>query len=1144
MKCVSVSPIPPSDSQGDNLRLRGGGNEHHNSHNNNKFSINRPEGSVSTKHKVLKHKITRELRTMYMSGSNINKKREYLLLLASCLLDWIRIHRGACTRSWSKKISDMFNSYVTNKRGDFKYDKRIIWSYSYSLIRQAISNDDIDILYKVSCVSKIDLNKQLVYVMVNLKHNKIYVGRTNNLLRRLSEHMRDAFAHIRDGSHTERVHAYMSHCNASDWSLIPVGAINNILADAKIAEAKFIKVLHRNRLLNDDFHTRARNKLLSKKSKSFKRANKIKTHRGATSTPSVCNYVPTQYLIHTKHKPNDDVYSHDFCRVMQHLNTLSGESLSQTRLSSSGAMTGLTNWKRVRLLYGTSTITYRYQGTRNFTSLSSALSKIKSGEISSFRVNSVVTAVDTLTQDTLQRIGASKRVAKRICCSASLHELLSWRGKVHVIKNQKLRSYSACSIEKYLKARFNLSYSKPLVVRVPFSPNISLNAMRSQAVRLIDSMDTEPSFARLLKRRVRVVFTKQPSIEDHVSNHKQFCKKYKHDHPPVCVCNHKPFRNLPRVKGHIAFKATDVNNPLIKTCLHVNAKNIITPTEHSVTRDVTTAFDKLISDLMKTHDGVFADDANLHDQVQESLDSFVIEVPNNLEQQQSCVPTMHDIAKFKKKYKGLVVCPLDKNTGCMFLCCPCYHDAHLRKTFTENASYSKSKNTPSVILDRWERFYDTHNYSRWYQHPRRVAGDDSPLPVSYILPKNKDIEKDRPITSYFKHPFKRVFNSTGRALLHLLEKTTDQHFNMSNVNDLMTKVEKLNSITQGDDTSRACLCLNGDLANMFTSLDHTSIREAVRWLLNSVGTSTRRRSVSVPTSKVAGGDVHLTSGQSGDADTKRITITFEDILEIVDFDLNNTYFRVGDRVLQQKVGIPMGSPLSPALAQIVCAYYEYHTLKRARRIGIGNQVEGVRYVDDLTAVIYYDPTSLPSKINAELLANMIQFGYHPKMELEVENTDLPFKFLSSILEVEKSTCKFEAKFHNKNLTQIKRRQPQLFPTYQHFHSYAPTRQKSSVVISSIHRIGNACNSVHSVQKAFNNLFVELRQLKYPTHIIRNALWRVQSTDPRWQNIDLLPGSVPSYWRSHHRLRRPRARVHPKSWPAKRGVSAESGRRGG
>ena len=229
----------------------------------------------------------------------------------------------------------------------------------------------------------------------------------------------------------------------------------------------------------------------------------------------------------------------------------------------------------------------------------------------------------------------------------------------------------------------------------------------------------------------------------------------------------------------------------------------------------------------------------------------------------------------------------------------------------------------------------------------------------------------------------------------------------------------------------------------------------------------------------------------------------------------------------------MGSPLSPALAQIVCAYYEFHTMQLAHRVGIDNALEGVRYVDDLTAVIYYDPTSGPSKTRAKILATLLQYGYHPKMELEVENTNVPFKFLSSILEVNKITCKFKAKFHNKNLAQIKRREPQLFPTYQHFHSYAPTRQKLSVVISSIHRIGNACNSIHSVQNAFNNLFVELRLLKYPTHIIRNALWRVQSVDSRWQMIDLLPDSTLSTRRPHHRHRRPlRARFQLKTWPAK------------
>ena len=95
-----------------------------------------------------------------------------------------------------------------------------------------------------------------------------------------------------------------------------------------------------------------------------------------------------------------------------------------------------------------------------------------------------------------------------------------------------------------------------------------MQAIKAQAMRLIDAMDTEPSYARLLKRRLRVVYTKRPSIEDFVSNHKKFCKEYKHSQPPSCVCD--KFLKLPKVDGHVAFKATDVNFHLIKKCLHVN----------------------------------------------------------------------------------------------------------------------------------------------------------------------------------------------------------------------------------------------------------------------------------------------------------------------------------------------------------------------------------------------------------------------------------------------------------------------------------------------------------------------------------------------------------------------------------------------
>ena len=196
----------------------------------------------------------------------------------------------------------------------------------------------------------------------------------------------------------------------------------------------------------------------------------------------------------------------------------------------------------------------------------------------------------------------------------------------------------------------------------------------------------------------------------------------------------------------------------------------------------------------------------------------------------------------------------------------------------------------------------------------------------------------------------------------------------------------------------------------------------------------------------------------------------------------------------------MGSPLSPALAQIVCAWYETQTLDNLRKDNLLNEVEGIRYVDDLTCFIFYDPVSAGDKEKAEDIAKRIQFGYHKNMELEIEDTDKKFKFLSSMIRVNKKNFKIHARFYNKNQRQINEGKPQLFPTYQHFESYAPTRQKLSVAISAIHRIGSACNSTSAVQAAFYTLERELTLLKYPHMIIRRALWRVRNTDDRWHAI--------------------------------------------
>lgn len=169
------------------------------------------------------------------------------------------------------------------------------------------------------------------------------------------------------------------------------------------------------------------------------------------------------------------------------------------------------------------------------------------------------------------------------------------------------------------------------------------------------------------------------------------------------------------------------------------------------------------------------------------------------------------------------------------------------------------------------------------------------------MAKNKDIKKFRPIVSYFKRPFKRVLNASGRALQHLLSVLREPHFNLSSVSGALYEFERINDKYNESDLS--CICLN---------------RIAVKWLLAKVQTATRRHEISVPISKNNDSPPHL--GRSSGKDHDRITFTFDELLDIVNFDLSNAVFCVGDTLLKQVVGIPMGSPINPSLAQIIPWY--------------------------------------------------------------------------------------------------------------------------------------------------------------------------------------------------------------------------------
>ena len=119
---------------------------------------------------------------------------------------------------------------------------------------------------------------------------------------------------------------------------------------------------------------------------------------------------------------------------------------------------------------------------------------------------------------------------------------------------------------------------------------------------------------------------------------------------------------------------------------------------------------------------------------------------------------------------------------------------------------------------------------------------------------------------------------------------------------------------------------------------------------------------------------------------------------------------------------------------------------------------------------------------------------------------MPFKYLCS--EVHTDGNKFDITFFNKNLAHFTDTGTQLFPCFQHWHSYTPRRQKLAIVISTLFRIARACNSWDNLFASVSNIKNELLSLKYPLHVLLRAVGRMATTDARWATIG-------GAWRATH-----------------------------
>jgi len=177
-----------------------------------------------------------------------------------------------------------------------------------------------------------------------------------------------------------------------------------------------------------------------------------------------------------------------------------------------------------------------------------------------------------------------------------------------------------------------------------------------------------------------------------------------------------------------------------------------------------------------------------------------------------------------------------------------------------------------------------------------------------------------------------------------------------------------------------------DVKNMFTDIDKAYVRQAAQYFL-----------LESPPSWVTHVYIHrfskklfVTAAPPSRASHQYAYISLKDLLAFITFDLDQSWFLVGETVVFQILSIPIGSYLSATLAICLCTYAEhkcYHSLLASNVISPPMVcIEGIRIMDDgvLMTAIHKALRGVYPYTHAELRTLTLANLYPSSMTLEFD----------------------------------------------------------------------------------------------------------------------------------------------------------------
>ncbi|GBG76450.1 hypothetical protein CBR_g22198 [Chara braunii] len=373
------------------------------------------------------------------------------------------------------------------------------------------------------------------------------------------------------------------------------------------------------------------------------------------------------------------------------------------------------------------------------------------------------------------------------------------------------------------------------------------------------------------------------------------------------------------------------------------------------------------------------------------------------------------------------------------LVCPVLYRHAYGKMFVWNPDYQRVHCDETSVLSTCRTAYE---YARLGDVGKWKT--DEKLGKTYVIPKDKDLNRWRPIAPACDDPAMMGQRRCARALHCLITRYAGQlNFHLGSTNRLADQLrDAVESLRKQGCVSAIGRCY--DIKEMFSSIPHDAVRDAVFELLRFFSDRGWRQ-VRVATR----GKVYVMS-KEGKGEVGYVKIRFDAIFKMVSYDLDHTYMRCGTTIWRQVVGIPMGKTTSPVLATVTCAMAESKFL---RSLGSDRKlVLGWRMVDNVSIIVGCHEND-QSQEKAALILAKFEDEYDSRLVLERKDGDNNvWSFIGGRMYVMSDPLQIHYTQETKNTNPLRQHAELQYQFMQDFASYSDKKTKKGVLSTTLKRL--------------------------------------------------------------------------------------------